>query len=317
MEATNVATLPVPAAFDFAPRSLDEALRLAEVMSKSTIVPKDYIDKPGNVLVAMQWGFEVGLKPLQAMQNIAVINGRPSVWGDSLIAIVLASPLCEYIREGDSNDEQGVCRVKRRGQPEEIRMFTRQDAQKAGLLNKDGPWRAYPRRMLQMRARAWALRDVFPDVLRGMAVAEEVMDTLPPKDVTGESEATRSAPASRAEALKERIKAPKVEDVVGALDTAANAEDLERAVELAKKLKADADKGAANEAYHRALARLRKPAEEEDTRTDEEIIAEYQRATTLDALDLIDDGLRAIEEKRRALLLEFSKKRRAELGTVQ
>ena len=61
------------------PQSIDEALRLAEIMAKSDIVPKDYIGKPGNILVAIQWGAEIGLPPLQAMQNLAVINGRPWV----------------------------------------------------------------------------------------------------------------------------------------------------------------------------------------------------------------------------------------------
>lgn len=52
-----------------------------------------------------------------------------------------------------------------------------EDARKAGLAGKQGPWTSYPKRMRQMRARAFALRDVFPDVLRGMPVAEELMDT--------------------------------------------------------------------------------------------------------------------------------------------
>jgi hypothetical protein len=51
------------------------------------------------------------------------------------------------------------------------------DAKAAGLLGKQGPWSQYPKRMRQMRARGFALRDVFPDVLKGMPVAEEVMDT--------------------------------------------------------------------------------------------------------------------------------------------
>jgi hypothetical protein len=66
--------------------------------------------------------------------------------------------------------------VKRRGEPEQSRTFTDQDAEKAGLKGKPGPWTQYPKRMRQLRARAFALRDVFPDVLRGLPVAEEVMD---------------------------------------------------------------------------------------------------------------------------------------------
>lgn len=161
--------------FSLAPQSIDEAIRLADMMSKSELVPKDFINKPGNILVAIQWGMELGLQPLQAMQNIAVINGRPSLWGDAVIALVKASPLCEYIVE-ETSDDQATCRVKRKGEPEQSRTFTKADAVKAGLFGKQGPWTQYPKRMLQMRARSWAVRDVFPDVLRGMAIAEEMQD---------------------------------------------------------------------------------------------------------------------------------------------
>ncbi|MDY0190674.1 MAG: hypothetical protein RBR22_08070 [Desulfuromonas sp.] len=167
--------------FSLAPQSLDEAIRFAEILSKSDIVPKDFKGSPGNILVAIQWGLELGLQPMQAMQNIAVINGRPSLWGDAVIGIVRGSSLCEYIYENDDG-ETATCRVKRRGEEEQVRTFSMTDAKAAGLSGKQGPWSQYPKRMRQMRARAFALRDVFPDVLRGMPVAEELMD-LPAKDM--------------------------------------------------------------------------------------------------------------------------------------
>jgi hypothetical protein len=169
--------------FSLAPQNIDEAIRFAEMLSKSSLVPKDFNGNPGNVLVAIQWGMELGLQPLQAMQNIAVINGRPSLWGDAVIGIVKASPLCEYVVE-ETTEDRATCKVKRRGEPEQVRVFTKDDAQKAGLLGKQGPWTQYPKRMMQMRARSWALRDVFPDVLRGMPIYEEEADKLAEKDVT-------------------------------------------------------------------------------------------------------------------------------------
>lgn len=171
----------VKPSFSLAPQSIDEAIRFAEMMSKSNLVPKDFTGNPGNILVAIQWGMELGLQPMQAMQNIAVINGRPSLWGDAVIALVKSSPVCEYVVE-ETSDEQSTCRVKRKGEPEQSRTFTKADAHKAGLLGKAGPWTQYPKRMLQMRARSWALRDVFPDVLRGMPIAEELQD-IPEKDM--------------------------------------------------------------------------------------------------------------------------------------
>ena len=166
---------PQQPTFSLAPRDIKEALAFAEMLSKSNMVPKDFIGNPGNILVAVQWGMELGLQPMQAMQNIAVINGRPSLWGDSVIALVKASPTCEYIIE-EVGDDSATCRVKRRGEPEQERSFSTADAKAAGLLGKQGPWTQYRKRMMQMRARSWALRDVFPDVLRGMPIAEEVMD---------------------------------------------------------------------------------------------------------------------------------------------
>ena len=162
--------------FDLSPQTFDQALTFSQYLADSDMVPKDYKGKPGNCLIAMQWGAEVGLKPLQALQNLAVINGRPALWGDSVIAIVRASPLCEYVIETDDG-HTATCKVKRRGEPEQVRTFSVDDARSAGLAGKQGPWTQFPKRMRQMRARAFALRDVFPDVLKGLPVAEEVMDT--------------------------------------------------------------------------------------------------------------------------------------------
>lgn len=181
-----------------APTNMKEAMEFAGLLAKSDIVPKDYQGKPGNVLVAIQWGMEIGLQPMQAMQNIAVINGRPSIWGDAMIALVRACPAFEYINETQT-DKEATCIIKRKGEPEAIRTFSLEDAKRAGLTGKSGPWTQYPKRMMQMRARSWALRDVFPDVLKGMICAEEALDSGP-RDVT---------PATRTAATLERIRQSK------------------------------------------------------------------------------------------------------------
>lgn len=165
----------VATASDLSPRNLQEAMEFAGHLADSSIVPKDFMGKPGNVLVAIQWGMELGLKPMQAMQNIAVINGRPSLWGDAVLALVLASPACEYVNEYEENGT-AVCVVKRRGHDEHVERFGDADAQKAGLSGKQGPWTQYPKRMKKMRARAFALRDKFADVLKGIPVTEELQD---------------------------------------------------------------------------------------------------------------------------------------------
>lgn len=173
---TEIATQPKPAAFDLSPQTFEQALTFSNYLADSDLVPKDFKGKPGNCLIAMQWGSELGLKPLQAMQNLAIINGRPSLWGDAVIALVRGSVLCEWVIETDDGNV-ATCKVKRRGEPDQSRTFSIEDAKAAGLHGKAGPWTQYPKRMRQMRARAFALRDVFPDVLRGLPVAEELMDT--------------------------------------------------------------------------------------------------------------------------------------------
>jgi len=175
-QSNAVAAIPAAQPFSLAPRNFDEAWRMAEILADSDLVPKDFRGKPGNCLVAIQWGAEVNLGALQSVQNIAVINGRPSMWGDALIALVRSSPLCESIIETDDG-HTATCRVKRRGEPEQVRTFSAEDAKQAGLQGKQGPWQQYPKRMRQMRARAFALRDVFADVLKGIPMAEELQDT--------------------------------------------------------------------------------------------------------------------------------------------
>lgn len=171
--------------FTLTPSSFTEAIKFAETLATSDIVPKDFKGNAGNILVAIQWGLELGLQPMQAMQNIAVINGRPSLWGDAVIGLVRSSPLCEYIYESIEGDT-AICRVKRKGEEEQQRTFSMAEAKQAGLAGKN-VWAAYPKRMLQMRARAFALRDVFPDVLKGLPIAEEVQD-YQEKDITPKAE---------------------------------------------------------------------------------------------------------------------------------
>ena len=182
--------------FSLAPKDLDEAMRFADMLAGSSIVPKDYIGKPGNCLVAIQWGMELGLQPMQAMQSIAVINGRPSLWGDAMLALVKAHPAFEWIKE-ECDGSVATCTIKRRGEPEVVQSFSLEEAKRAGLTGKQGPWTQYPKRMLQMRARGFALRDAFPDALRGVVSAEEARDTPAERDM-GAAEVVSSRPAQPA-----------------------------------------------------------------------------------------------------------------------
>lgn len=161
------------------PQTFDQLKIFAEMAAKSSLVPKDYAGRPENIMLAVQMGSELGLAPMQALQNIAVINGRPAVWGDAMLALVKCHPEFESIQEsieGAGDKRVAVCTVIRRGQPPVVCRFGVEDAKAANLWSKPGPWQQYAARMLQMRARGFAIRDSFPDALRGLISAEEAAD---------------------------------------------------------------------------------------------------------------------------------------------
>jgi hypothetical protein len=181
------------------------------MLANSNMVPKQYMGKPQDIMVCIQWGMEMGLAPMQALQNIAVINGKPSVYGDAMMALVQASPVCEGVEE--SIEDEGtpnpvaVCVARRKGRAPVTVRFSVEDAKRAGLWGKQGPWQAYPKRMLQMRARGFALRDAYPDVLKGLISVEEAQDypeetKRPAKDIT---------PRNPLDALQASAPAPAVE----------------------------------------------------------------------------------------------------------
>jgi hypothetical protein len=157
------------------PTTLAEAEKFAEIIARSDLAPKDYRGKPANVLVAIQFGKELNIPPMQALQGIAVINGRPSVWGDLMWALVTSHPSFEDAIE-DITDTAAKVTLKRKGRTPVTVTFTKADAEKAGLWTKEGPWKTYPKRQLMWRARTFAARDLFPDALKGMVSAEEAMD---------------------------------------------------------------------------------------------------------------------------------------------
>ncbi|MFW9594501.1 MAG: recombinase RecT [Macromonas sp.] len=253
--------------FSLAPSSLQEAMDFANMLSKSNLVPKDYQGNPSNCIIAMQWGFEIGLQPLQAMQSIAVINGRPAIWGDAMLALVRGSGLLEYIHE-EPTDDGCTVRIKRKGEPEAERTFTKEDAKKAGLSGKQGPWTQYPKRMMQLRARAFALRDVFPDVLRGVFIAEEAQD-MPSEKHMGTADEVQSTvqrldkPASRADKARAAVASRKAETpattleaVLNAIHAATTPDSLKAAAASATQLASDEDKAVARNAYANRKAEL-------------------------------------------------------------
>lgn len=168
------------------PQTLDEAFRVSQAIAASGLAPRG-LEKPEQIMVAIMAGAELGFAPFQSLQSFAVVNGRPTLWGDGLVAVVRRNGCT--IREWHEG-ETAFCEVTRPDTGETIqRHFSQADAAKAGLAGKTGPWQQYPQRMRAMRARAWAVRDGCADMLRGFQIAEEVADYV---EVT----ATRAGPAT-------------------------------------------------------------------------------------------------------------------------
>lgn len=165
--------------------TLDDYRQFAQIVVASGWAPRS-LDTPEKVILCVQMGAEVGLSPTQALQSIAVVNGTATIYGDTALGLVRRSGLLEWIKEDiegsfSTNLEKvdgavrAVCTVKRAGDPEPVqRSFCVGEAKLARLWGKDGPWRTHPQRMLKYKARAFALRDVFPDVLKGLHVNEEM-----------------------------------------------------------------------------------------------------------------------------------------------
>lgn len=170
--------------------TFEEQYRLARAYSASGLMPQS-LDTPEKVLVAIQLCRELDLPPMTSMSKICVVNGSPSLFGDLPLALVMRSGKLEYIKEwffdadGNELDQSkplpdffgACCTVKRKGQIEITRTFTKHDSVKAGSWGKR-VWAVYPKRMMQMRTRSWALKDAFSDVLMGCLVAEYDHDTL-------------------------------------------------------------------------------------------------------------------------------------------
>lgn len=165
---------------EFAPTTYKELREFVDIIAESDMVPKSHCTKDGkpkkaNLMACIIMGESLGVHPMQAIQNICVINGMPSVWGDLALALVKKHPDCvDIIEERIENGWR--CTSKRKGKKDVVREFTLDDAKKAKLTSKDGVWQYYPDRMLQMRARGFSIRDQFPDALRGLKIAEEIID---------------------------------------------------------------------------------------------------------------------------------------------
>lgn len=225
-QAPAPASPAVPTWRGVQPGDFDSAIRMAQAIALSGMAPRSYYpDKEPDperrqkiataaVFSAMQLGGEIGLSPMTAVRSIAVINGLPGLYGPAMLGVVEASGKLVDIDEGvagEGLDRHAWCTVQRVGRKPRTFKFSMLDAKQARLAGKPGPWTEYPDRMLLARARTFALRDVFPDVLLGLAYSVDELQDIPveqPRDIT-------SAPKPSIEVAKTPPAKPPLEVVIG------------------------------------------------------------------------------------------------------
>jgi hypothetical protein len=180
------------------PTTIDETWRIARMAVMGNMAPKSLVegkdadDATSACAIAIMAGAELGLTPLMALRSYAVVNGRPSLWGDGIKAVVRQSGRCEYIKSG-GDMSRGWCEAKRSDTGEVLRVeFTMEQAKRARLDQKTGPWKDYPDMMMQRRATSRCLNDLFADVLGGIVSSDEAQDSTPFADETGVTEAKPS-----------------------------------------------------------------------------------------------------------------------------
>lgn len=210
--------------------------QLAEGLCNTQLVPQQFRGRPADGAVAILWGRHLGLNSTASLQNIAVINGIPTLWGDALVAIVKGNPACKYLTS-DFDEENLVSTVKtqREGEPEEVRTYSWADATRAGLSTRD-TYAKHPKRMLQARARSHLLRDVYADLLKGFQIREIIEED---DEVYGLEKDVTPPPNTNSETLRELVMdAPEeqgmsIEDFIIGCRTS---EDFEQAREMIREL---------------------------------------------------------------------------------
>ena len=213
--------LTIPAGSKLAPimpTSFEDVQRFARVAVAAGMFKADGEETAlAQATLAVMQGLESGIPPMQAIQQIAIINGRATIWGDLVPALIWSRghEIEEWI-EGEGDGRVAHCQITRGDNGRIVkRSFSVKQAVKAGLWDtrarvkrwnnqkkewyekdNDNPWFRFDERMLQMRARGFCARDAVPDVLRGMYIREEMEEERPVRDITPERASVQPAPPS-------------------------------------------------------------------------------------------------------------------------
>jgi hypothetical protein len=169
-------------------KQMQAELREASLILATKLVPK-ILDTREKVWIAMRFVREqFPNEPMSAIQQVSVFNNKILMWGELPLTKAKRTGQLKWFKNYVADKEgkkisfenknqsepawAGVCEIQRDGYELETYMFSMDDAKAAGLLSKEGPWKQYPKRMLKVRARSEALKDVFADALVGAGIGE-------------------------------------------------------------------------------------------------------------------------------------------------
>lgn len=160
-------------------RADSEMMAKAEALAASKVLPAAYAAAPHNIFAAIQYGRELGLPPMTSLQNIAVINGKPTLGTDMFLGLAMRHEEWGGYEITESTEKKATVKVyrvyKKSGKVAcFVGSFTIEEAMAAGLARPNSPWEKWRKRMLKHRATAFALRDAFPDVMAGLYQGEEM-----------------------------------------------------------------------------------------------------------------------------------------------
>ena len=174
-EETAITTLPRPATL--ANRgvvqlsTLDDVARLAKIAADSGLAR---VRTPAECAVILMTGAELGLSPMQSLRGIYVVEGRPTLAADTMVAVIRRSGVCALWRTVESTAERCTIEAKRTDDDRaQSKTWTIADATRAGLAGKN-IWKQYPAQMLRHRCAADLARELFSDVVLGLYDPEEI-----------------------------------------------------------------------------------------------------------------------------------------------
>lgn len=152
-------------------QAMNTAKQLADALCTTDMVPQVYKGKPGNGAAAMLYGAELGLNPIQSLQNVFVVHGQPAIYARTAVALVKRHGV--IVETLESEDERVTVRATdtRTGQTEES-TWTPERATKAGYTRNE-KYKSEPRAMLYAKAAMEVCRRIAPDVLLGVPYSTE------------------------------------------------------------------------------------------------------------------------------------------------